>query len=60
MVSTRLTCYDATTRKESNVTLILELWNWLRSLDSSFTFLLALPFVVAAASLLREWIRPTS
>lgn len=30
-----------------------ELWNWLLVLDPSFSFLLALPFVVAAAGLLR-------
>jgi len=30
---------------------IVELWNWLQSIDATFAFLLALPFVVALAGL---------
>lgn len=33
-----------------------ELWNWLIALDPGFAFLLGLPFMVAAAGLLRYWI----
>ena len=35
----------------------VDLWNWLLTLDASFAFLLALPFVVGAAALLAEWVR---
>ena len=34
-----------------------ELREWLRSLDATFAFLLALPFVVAAAAFAGEWVR---
>jgi hypothetical protein len=30
---------------------------WLRSLPPDFAFLLALPFIVAAAGLLGDWVR---
>ncbi|MDP1692486.1 MAG: hypothetical protein Q8L49_11155 [Burkholderiaceae bacterium] len=32
-----------------------ELWNWLLALEPDFAFLLSLPFLVAAAGLLRYW-----
>lgn len=34
-----------------------ELWDWLHTLDASFAFLLALPFMVAAAAFLGDWVR---
>ena len=34
-----------------------ELWDWLHTLDAPFAFLLAMPFLVAAAALLGEWVR---
>ena len=35
------------------MTLAQELWNWLTALEPGFAFLLGLPFMVAAAGLLR-------
>jgi hypothetical protein len=35
------------------MTLAQELWNWLIALEPGFAFLLGLPFMVAAAGLLR-------
>ena len=35
------------------MTLAQELWHWLVGLDPSFAFLLGLPFMVAAAGMLR-------
>jgi len=32
-----------------------ELWYWLHTLEPSFAFLLALPFIVVAAGFLRYW-----
>jgi len=32
-----------------------ELWDWLHTLEPSFTFLLALPFIVVAAGFARYW-----
>ncbi len=37
--------------------MLAEIAAWLRSLDPTFAFLLALPFMVAAAGLLGEWVR---
>ena len=34
-----------------------ELWDWLRTLDPPFAFLLALPFGVAFAGLISVWVR---
>jgi hypothetical protein len=34
-----------------------ELWKWLFTIDAPFAFLLALPFLVAAAGLLSELVR---
>jgi len=34
-----------------------EMWSWLHTLDVPFAFLLALPFLVAAAAFLGEWVR---
>ncbi len=30
---------------------IIEFWNWLQSIDATFAFMLALPFLVAIAGL---------
>ena len=35
----------------------LELWGWLHTLEPSFAFLLALPFLVAIAAFCGEWVR---
>jgi hypothetical protein len=41
----------------SNQTMMEELMEWLGSLSPEFAFLLALPFVVAAAAFAADWIR---
>ena len=34
---------------------VRELWQWLLALEPNFAFLMALPFIVAAAGLARYW-----
>ena len=34
---------------------VQELWRWLVALEPNFAFLMALPFIVAAAGLARYW-----
>ena len=34
-----------------------ELWDWLQIVDAPFTFLLALPFLIATAAFVGEWVR---
>ena len=38
------------------MTYAIELYEWLRTLDTPFLFLLAIPFAVAGAALLHDWL----
>ena len=41
---------------EAAMTYALELYEWLRTLDTPFLFLLAIPFAVVGAALLHDWL----